>query len=158
CGLACTTDDTNATTGCPGATCPACCIPRSCDSNCASSCPGTSHPSPGQGCDQAGKIVKTVGTNACSPPCGTDADGIHFRYTVPELWTTWVDTSQSDPDPCPAGSTFDDFACSGGSKKNQPCITDDTNATTGCPGASCPNCCVQEILVSQSIRKVDPTT
>ena len=37
----------------------------------------------------------------------TDADGIHFRYTVPELSTTWTD-SQSPPNTCADGSTYDD--------------------------------------------------
>src|SRR5439155_8222011 len=32
--------------------------------------------------------------------------------------------------------------CSGGSRNGLACSTDDTNATTGCPGATCPGCCV----------------
>jgi hypothetical protein len=31
--------------------------------------------------------------------------------------------------------------CRGGSRDAQDCTTDDGNATTGCPGTSCPNCC-----------------
>src|SRR5262245_57109989 len=31
--------------------------------------------------------------------------------------------------------------CKSGSRAGQDCSTDDTNASTGCPGASCPNCC-----------------
>src|SRR5207253_1284778 len=52
----------------------------------------------GAGNDYAGKIVKTVGGGAA------DAPGIHFRYTVPELSTTWTD-SQSPPGKCADGST-----------------------------------------------------
>lgn len=31
--------------------------------------------------------------------------------------------------------------CDGGSKQYQACTTDDTNASTGCPGATCTGCC-----------------
>ena len=31
--------------------------------------------------------------------------------------------------------------CKGGSRAGQLCTTDDKNATTGCPGATCPSCC-----------------
>jgi len=31
--------------------------------------------------------------------------------------------------------------CKAGSRAGQDCLSDDTNATNGCPGASCPNCC-----------------
>src|SRR5437867_6175365 len=33
-------------------------------------------------------------------------------------------------------------ACNGGTRSGMSCTTDDTNATTGCPGATCPGCCV----------------
>ena len=55
----------------------------------------------GAGNDYAGKIVKTIGGGAA------DAPGIHFRYTVPELSTTWTD-SQSPSGTCANGSTYDD--------------------------------------------------
>ena len=55
----------------------------------------------GAGNDYAGRIVKTIGGGAA------DADGIHFRYTVPELSTTWTD-GQSTPGTCADGSTYDD--------------------------------------------------
>src|SRR5439155_17919482 len=32
--------------------------------------------------------------------------------------------------------------CQGGSRAGQMCSTEDANATTGCPGATCPGCCV----------------
>src|SRR5207249_5365749 len=32
--------------------------------------------------------------------------------------------------------------CNAGSRARQVCTTDDTDATTGCPGATCPGCCV----------------
>src|SRR5947199_171152 len=55
----------------------------------------------GAGVDYKGKIVKAIGGGA------TDAPGIHFRYTVPELSTTWTD-GQSPPGTCANGSTYDD--------------------------------------------------
>ena len=55
----------------------------------------------GAGNDYAGKIVKIIGGGAA------DAPGVHFRYTVPELSTTWTD-SQSPQGTCADGSTFDD--------------------------------------------------
>ena len=55
----------------------------------------------GAGNDYKGKITKTVGGGA------TDADGIQFRYSVPELSTTWTD-GQSPPGSCANGSTYDD--------------------------------------------------
>src|SRR5436309_8823791 len=55
----------------------------------------------GAGVDYKGKIVKAIGSGA------TDAPGIHFRYTVPELSTTWTD-GQSPPGTCANGSTYDD--------------------------------------------------
>jgi len=55
----------------------------------------------GAGDDYNGKIVKTIGGG------NADADGIHFRYTVPELSTTWTD-GQSPAGTCADGSTYDD--------------------------------------------------
>ena len=63
--------------------------------------PCTTAQGTGAGGDYAGKIVKTIGGGAA------DADGIHFRYTVPELSTTWTD-GQSPPGTCANGSTYDD--------------------------------------------------
>src|SRR2546429_3837195 len=39
----------------------------------------------GAGNDYKGKIIATIGGG------GADSPGIHFRYTVPELSTTWTD-------------------------------------------------------------------
>jgi hypothetical protein len=33
-------------------------------------------------------------------------------------------------------------ACKGGTRNAMSCTTDNTNAVTGCPGATCPSCCV----------------
>jgi len=40
-----------------------------------------------------------------------------------------------------AGITRPVGLCKAGTRTGQDCTTDDTNGTTGCPGASCPNCC-----------------
>src|SRR4029453_16844364 len=40
-----------------------------------------------------------------------------------------------------AGITPPTGLCTAGSRAGQDCTTDDGNATTGCPGAPCPNCC-----------------
>src|SRR5690348_8971821 len=54
----------------------------------------------GQGSDQFGKVVKTIGNG--SP----DAAGIHYRIPTPMLATVWSD-SQSPSGTCAPGSTFD---------------------------------------------------
>jgi parallel beta-helix repeat protein len=40
-----------------------------------------------------------------------------------------------------AGITPPVGLCKGGSRAGQDCTTDDGDASTGCPGAACPNCC-----------------
>jgi len=103
-----------------------------------------------QGNDYAGKIVRTIGNG--SP----DANGIQFRLITPELSTTWAD-GQSPPGSCAPGSKLDSF-CAAGSRANMTCTTDDTNPTTGCPGATCPGCCQLETPTSQIIIKAEPTS
>jgi hypothetical protein len=44
--------------------------------------------------------------------------------------------------PCAGVPGCEVKSCNGGTRINQSCTTDDTNATTGCPGAVCPGCCV----------------
>jgi hypothetical protein len=43
---------------------------------------------------------------------------------------------------CPGVPGCEVKTCGGGTRINQSCTTDDTNATTGCPGATCPGCCL----------------
>src|SRR5207253_3961319 len=103
-----------------------------------------------QGNDFAGKIVRTIGNGSA------DAPGIHFRLVTPELSTTWMD-GQSPTGSCAPGSKLDSY-CSGGSRANMTCTTDDTNATTGCPGAVCPGCCTLETPTTQLLIKAEPTS
>jgi hypothetical protein len=44
--------------------------------------------------------------------------------------------------PCAGVPGCEVKSCAAGSRINLSCTTDDTNATTGCPGATCPGCCV----------------
>ena len=103
-----------------------------------------------QGNDFAGKIVRTVGDGSA------DAPGIHFRLQTPELSTTWMDV-QSPSGTCAPNSKLDS-TCNAGTRINQTCTTDNTNATTGCPGATCPGCCQPETPTTQLLIKAEPTS
>src|SRR5207244_11595526 len=45
--------------------------------------------------------------------------------------------------------------CNAGSRARQMCTTDDTDATTGCPGATCPGCCVALTLPISERRRIE---
>ena len=45
--------------------------------------------------------------------------------------------------------------CNAGSRARQVCTTDDTDATTGCPGATCPGCCVALTLPISERRRIE---
>ena len=76
-GLACTTDDTNATTGCgPSATCPSCCVANS---NCpaASKC-SLSSPNPGKACTAAAEAKNCSGAALDAATCTSTTDECSF--------------------------------------------------------------------------------
>src|SRR5947199_71364 len=45
--------------------------------------------------------------------------------------------------------------CNAGSRARRVCTTDDTDATTGCPGATCPGCCVALTLPISERRRIE---
>jgi parallel beta-helix repeat protein len=96
-----------------------------------------------------------IGTPGCAGMCvlemvkkGTAANPITYRAYAGEV--PIIDPAGQVPKSgspmglvngvC-AGITTPVGLCKGGSRAGQDCTTDDTNATSGCPGASCPNCC-----------------
>src|SRR5207249_2699455 len=68
----------------------------------------------------------TVGTCARIVPSAAIANTYRLNGTTGEKRCTTTSAS----------------ACNGGTRSGMSCTTDDTNATTGCPGATCPGCCV----------------
>jgi hypothetical protein len=89
-GLFCTTDNTNATTGCPGATCPGCCVSvQTCNTLVKGTC-DTSLALQGHGANTNGKIITTQSAS--------NAFGVHTSLDIPVESITWS-SSGGCPDP-----------------------------------------------------------
>ena len=142
-GLSCSTDNTNSTTGCPGATCPGCCVSKRFQTcNVDADCGGSS-------CAQ--------GIGCCLELPWVTADGQVMGFAATATTFTVAPGGVGSYPTCehqlciPCGNPHAPCAgvpgceakhCNAGSRNAMLCTTDDTNATTGCPGATCPGCCV----------------